>query len=256
MLPFCKWGPINGSERKALLVAILCSSGFIILFAIVNRPLAHGTRKRIANERRFPPPSRLTEAPPPPLDPLAPFRIVPMNFNHVDFNNYSYGLYTASVGKRIKLTLDNGRLDLADGSGWFALQDVYYKDLTGDSKAEAIVRLSHVRCGVPCDAGADLFYIYTEHNGKLEAIWQYETGSYECSLKSFTVADKQLVLELFGRCPSQAMENSESSSVPPIEDLTYVLILFDGQRFKQQSVDFFHTLPHNPKSNKPLIRIF
>ena len=137
------------------------------------------------------------------------------------------------------------------------LKDVYYRDVTGDRKAEAIAWLSHVQCHGPCDGGANIFYIYKVADGKLKPIWQYETGSYAygCGLKSFTIAGKQLVLELFGNCPTESIgERGPSKFV--VEDLTFILLEFDGQRFARQWTEFFDTPPNHVKNYEPAIRIF
>ena len=148
---------MDGSERKALLWAILCSLVFIAVFGVVGSA-TRGTKKRLST-RHIDTPLPVT-----PVEPRRPFedanekfRVVPPNFDRIDFWNHYYGLYTTSAGKKINLTLKSGVLELTDGSGWFELRDVFSKDLTGDRIAEAILRLSHVRCGVPCDGGADLF---------------------------------------------------------------------------------------------------
>ena len=207
MFPFTKLGRFDHTEKKALLFAFLFSALFIVLLG-VSVP-AKRTRKlplTIVNAppvtKPFVPSSASYE------DPLEKFRLVPANFREVDFKNFSYGVYVPSKGKPVKLTLTEGAM--WDDTSLFDLQDVYYKDVTGDGSAEAIVRLLHLRCNGSCDGGADLFYIYTTRNGTFKNIWQYETGSFAdgCVLKSFTLGNKQMVLELFGSCaPSEPSRN-------------------------------------------------
>src|SRR5436190_11091994 len=113
------------------------------------------------------------------------------NFHGIDFNNHSYP-YRFSWGeqKRINVRLTNGKYeyDFRDERGWFDLSHVYVTDLIGDSRPEVIVMLWHVACGVSCDGGSALFYMYSFDNHHLTPVWQYETGdlAYGCGLKSFT----------------------------------------------------------------------
>lgn len=190
-------------------------------------------------------------------DSLGKFRVRPEHFEQIDFKNYSYGPYTSSEGRKIDLRLDHGELKLPNHSGWFTLKDVYYTDMTGDGRAEAIVWLSHVTCAPSCDGGANVFYIYKEKNGKLKPIWQYETGNYAdgCGLLSFTAGGTQIIVELFGRCPKPGMDHPASSNYL-VKDLTFILFAFDGRRFKQKSIEFFDSPPSNVTNYEPGIRIY
>ena len=186
--------------------------------------------------------------------------IVPQTFEHIDFKNYSYGHYKSSSGKRMKLTLKDGehRYDYPDlDRGWFAFEDVYYTDVTGDQTPEAVVLLSHVQCGGgSCDGGAALIYIYAAHKGKLETLWQYETGSlaYGCGLKSFTVQGRQIIVETFGRCPHSAKDYPGSAKFV-IENMTRSVFQFDGRRFTRRIVEFISGPARDVKNYKPEIRI-
>jgi len=188
---------------------------------------------------------------------LERFRVVPREFQEVDFRNYTYGLYKLSGGQIIDLSLWNGELELPDNLGSFTLKDVYYRDVTGDWKPEAIAWLSHVQCEGPCDGGANIFYIYTVADGKLKPIWQYETGSYAygCGLKSFTISGKQLVLELFGHCPKESIRDRGPAKFVAA-GLTFIVLEFDGRQFAQHPIQYFDTSPHNVKNYEPAIRIF
>ena len=256
MLPFSNPGPVNHTEKKALLYAALFSVLFIVLLGVF--PPVKQTRKYAVTTILSPVPlTKPAESSEPTfVDPLEKFRVVPENFSEVDFRNFSYGVYMTSEGKPINLTLTQSLKPLND-SGWFELKDVYYKDLTGDGQAEAIVRISHVECGGSCDGGADIFFIYSTRNGKLKNIWRYETGSYAygCGLKSFTVRNKQMELELFGECARQAMEDPGPSKFV-VEDLTFILFEFDGNRFLTKSIQYIPEPARNVKNYKPDIRIY
>ena len=141
-------------------------------------------------------------------------------------------------------------------SGWFKLKDVYYEDLTGDKQAGAIVRLSHVACGVSCDGSADIFYIYTTRNGKLKNIWRYGTGSYAygCGLKTFALGNKEIVLQLLASVRGRQWKIRPAKFV--VEDLTFIQFEFDGSRFVTKSIEYIPEPARNVKNYKPEIRIY
>lgn len=262
MIPFRRYIPTDRAELKAVLFALVICGLFITFLTAVHEPSPR-IRKASYNELVIPTPAapdqlRQLSDPPPPADLIEEeFREVPEHFKNVDFKNYSYGPYALPNGGTLDLTLYNGELTLPLNPGWFSFRDVYYKDVTGDGKAEAIVRLSHVECGVSCDGGTNLFYIYAVQNGRLKRIWEYETGSYAygCGLKTFIVADKQLVLQLFGHCPKQGTDYPGPSKFV-VEDFTYILFEFNGRRFVRNAIEFFPTPPTNVMNYQPTIRIF
>jgi len=263
MLPFKTYGRIDRSEGKALLIAGVCCFLFIVFLSGVYRLPAAAKRRKVVTNITIPtplPPTKLLEPELPPVSPLQQYRIIPENFRHVDFANHSYGLYAtpdSANAKVIGLTLRDGELQLPKNSGWFELKDVFYKDFTRDGKPEAVVRLSHVECGGSCDGGSDLFYIYTQVNGQLITLWQYETGTYAygCGLKSFTISNRQLVLELFGRCPEQRAENPGASKFLT-KNSTFVLFEFDGQRFERKMTEFFDSSIVDVKNYEAPIYIY
>lgn len=256
MLPFSGFSSIDRSESRALLLAALFSGVFILVLGVA-RPHPQHTR-RITNEILVPTPApyRVNEPDLSSLDSVAQFRIRPQQFEAFDFTSHSYGPFRLSDDKKIDLKLDHGLFELPDNAGWFELRDVFYTDMTGDGKEEAIVRLSHETCSPTC-AGTNVFYIYTERNGKLKPIWQYETGSYAdgCGLQSFTAGGTQVVLELFGRCPGDRL-NRPSPSKFIAKDLTFILFEFDGRRFAQKSIEYFEASPSDVKNYEPGIRIY
>lgn len=184
---------------------------------------------------------------------------VPQAFAHVDFTNRFYGRYRFSTGKRVNLKLKDGEqvYDYRTGErGWFVYGDVYYTDVTGDQTPEAVVRLSHIQCGVSCDGGSTLIYVYSILKGKLKTLWRYETGSlaYGCGLKSLTIQGKQIVLETFGRCLQPATDNPGSGKFI-IEDVTRSVFRFNGRRFKRRSVEIMTRPATDVKNYKAEIRI-
>jgi len=254
MFPFTSLGPFDHSEKKALLFAFLFCAVFIVVIS-VSAPAKRTTKKPLTVVSTSPlakldePSKSLFE------DQVERFRLVSENFREVDFKNFSYGVNAFSGGKPASLTLTDGKM--WDDSGWFNLQDVYYKDVTGDGSPEAIVRLLHLRCQGSCDGGADMFYIYSRRNGKLKNIWQYETGSYAygCGLKTLTLGNKQIVMQLFGQCASQ-VNGDPGPSKYVVEDLTFTLFEFDGSRFKTRTIEYIPQPARNVKNWAPEIQIY
>lgn len=172
------------------------------------------------------------------------FRIVPEEFKQIDFKNLTYPYKFSYNGRKINFVLKDGKYkyDFNDGRGFFNFSDTFYIDLTNDGSPEAIVILWHISCGVSCDGGAPLFYIYRLRQSKLKSLWQFETGSlgYGCGLKSFTVQGGKITMELFGRC-SDKMEDSLSMGKFQVKDTTRVTFGFNGKKFVEEKKEFIST---------------
>ncbi|HEV2885161.1 MAG TPA: hypothetical protein VGW36_09905 [Pyrinomonadaceae bacterium] len=125
----------------------------------------------------------------------------PLEFTDIDFRNFSY-----ATSLRGKIRLKKGTVEYADppggGGDTFSFDRVYYLDLNGDGKKEAIVDLSQVSCGASCDGGAHLFYFYSATQDLPKLFWKVETGdlAYGCGLRSLVVSERQLILETFKSC--------------------------------------------------------
>ena len=159
--------------------------------------------------------------------------LVTDKFHGIDFNNYTYP-YRFSWGRKARVALKSGRYEYAlkTERGWFSLAHMYIADVTGDHRPEAIVMLWHVACGVSCDGGSALFYIYSFQNRTLKPLWQFETGSlaYGCGLKSFAVKGTMLTVELFGRC-SQRNRTTSVTGKFQVKDATRVTFKSNRTRF-------------------------
>jgi hypothetical protein len=184
------------------------------------------------------------------------FKIVPEDFKQIDFKNFSYP-YKFSYGRKINIALKNGEYeyDIANDRGWFSLSDAYYVDLTDDGSPEAIVILWHVSCGASCDGGAGLFYIYTAHQNKLKSLWQYETGSlaYGCGLKSFTVKNRKMTMELFGRCFDETEESLGGKF--QVRDTTRLIFGFNGRKFVEEEKEIISAPERSVLNYQPEISI-
>lgn len=248
MFPFSQWGSFDRGEGKALLAAGAACLVFICFF-VVSRP-----RSRVSSAPV--PPKKLLVSSQPSIDPLDKYRIKTKEFYEIDFWNYSYGLYPLSDGKKLRLNLENGHLTLPDYSDSFLLKDVFYRDVTDDGEAEAIVWLSHMHCVAGSCSDSNIFYIFTGQNQTLKQMWQYETGSYArgCGLKSLTIAGRQITVELFGDCSNRTEDPNATPFIS--KNLTYIIWEFDGRVFKQQSSEVSEASPTRVSSYQPGIRIF
>jgi hypothetical protein len=231
---------------------------FIAFVGSIRRSMAPARRYALS-EPSTPPPTKFYVEEPQVSDLRGKPSNVPENFELVDFANRVYGPYKFSDGKVINIALNDGEDHIVDKDhpGWFSLKNVYYTDVTGDGTDEAIVILSHVYCREACDAKSHLFYIYSGRNGNLKTLWQYETGTNitGCGLRSLTVDGLQVMMELFGRCPKQAMEYQVPGN-GRVEDLTFLLFGYDGKRFVQQQIEYFPSYSRYVKDYEPDIRIY
>jgi len=233
----CSW-VADRAELRAIVFAVATCFVFIGFLVAIHRSRNVRATTRIHISPPPPPPleaPRITERP---ADRNQQFRIVPTNFKGIDFENRSYGDYRSSNGARRELVLTDGAFrEFGDSSQWFNLNDVFYTDLTGDGVPEAIVMMTHVQCTPACDAGKNLLYVYSQNDG-LREILKYESGSgYEgCSIKSLTVKNRSMALELFGRCP-----NPEASSILDIHDtydVTRLEFSFNGKKLVEKGKTF------------------
>jgi len=183
-------------------------------------------------------------------------KLIADNFHGIDFKTFSYP-YKFSFGKRVKVALKNGKYeyDFKIERGWFDLSHVYSSDLTNDRRQEAIVMLWHVACGVSCDGGSALFYVYSFENHKLKSLWQYETGSlaYGCGLKSFAVKGTTITVELFGRC-SRNNQTSVTGKAQ-VKDVTRLTFKLSGARFVARKREFFSSPERSVLNYEPQISI-
>ena len=257
MYSFKSGGSGDPSELKAIVFALVPCLLFIGFLTFVHR-LSTATpvvKVRVAPPPPPAPPVRTSELPPPPaVDMNARFRVAPASFRGINFATRSYGTYQLSNGTSRELVLVDGQYrDFGETQQWFDLNDVVYTDLTGDGKPEAIVMLTHLECGRQCDGGKNLVYIYSHEDGVLNEILKFESGSGMdgCSLKALTVRNKQLTLDLFGKCPKPSGTSGESPTTPSDNvrrdtyDLTHLEFFFNGRRLGERKRTVLTLPDHN-----------
>ena len=246
------------SELVALSFSILFSSMFLCSFVLSYKPpvngFTHGPSPSLTPVSN----TKVVKAEEP-KDPNDTFRVVPENFAQIDYRNWRYGRYRFG-GAKLDLVLTAGEKVIPDeeegGGDTFSLLDVLYADVTGDGKPEAIVNLSHVQCGVSCDGGSDLFYIYQSTRNGLRKIWEYETGSlaYGCGMKSLTVLKEMIVLEMFGQCWAPASSFAGSGKFM-VRDVTQSVFVFNGKRFLQHRMGITASPAKDLRSYTPTVHI-
>jgi len=244
---------------KAQLFGVLASIVFIFFFALIFR--SDPTPRRVPTIKYIPVPAECpsVEKPRTPVDQNDRFRVVPLNFINVNFKNRSYGQYKLPTGKPIDLTLAGGDYEYnfkGGDLGWFHLRDIFFADVTGDDTPEAIVFLWHIQCGVSCDGGSGLFYVYRKQGDRLEEIWRYETGSNDtsCGLKAATIMNTQIVLQMFGHCRQNDFE-VYGSPKSQTADQTILSFQFNGKRFVKVGTQFISSPPANVENYEPQISI-
>lgn len=154
------------------------------------------------------------------------FEEVPEEFKNVDFENFKFPA----------AKLKNGEFEDIDekhlGGTRYNLSLIYFLDLSGDSKKEAIVFLSAVNCGGSCDGGRYFIHFYSSQNGKPKLLDVLETGSLGgCNLKSFAVKNKKISITQFGNCKSNFKhgENREFFCKFCVKDLTNSVYTFNDK---------------------------
>ncbi len=176
----------------------------------------------------------------------AQFEIVPDEWKKVDFENFKFPLTTLKNGEN-----DERGKKYAGGRS-FSLSEVYYVDLTGDEKKEAVVFLYTLSCGGSCDGGRETIYFHKSSKGKAKLLDEIVTGSKSssCSLKSFKVQNKKIILEQFGRCKTNTdyEENTRYSCKFCVKDMTRSVYSFDNSELIRKSSDVFETSEVNVMS--------
>lgn len=168
------------------------------------------------------------------------FKVVPDEFKNVDFRNFKYPIARLKNGEHDSR---NPKNPLAGGQS-ITFDDVYYLDIDGDGKKEAIVFLYIVGCGASCDGGASQIYFYSSKNGETKLLDSIEFGSRAdgCSLKSFRIANKKIYIEQFGRCVKSNYEEDRNYTCKfCVKDLTKTVYFFKNSQLAKESSEIVDT---------------
>ncbi len=168
------------------------------------------------------------------------FEITPTEFKDVDWKNFNFN----------DIRLKNGEFEIVDeehlGTTTYSLGSVYYVDLFGDSKKEAIVSIGELSCGGSCGGYGETIYFYSSQNGKPKLLDKISTGcqSCGCNVKSFKIQDKKIILEQFGNCIEKSDSDPKSgySCKFCVKDLTKSIYSFNDQsKLLRESINVTET---------------
>lgn len=191
---------------------------------------------------------------------------VPREFSKVDFKNFSYPIRWKHQTVRLK----DGHLEFFEDrifyNARFDIGGVYYADLDGDRKKDAIVQLHWVSCGVSCDGGSYLFYFYQSAGGRPRLLSRIETGSFadqECGLKSLGLDHEKLVLETFQNCgfdgvsikPIRKPDAADRLGKFGANNYTRFVMSFKGKAFIAQRREVFRWPQGDAMNYSPTINI-
>lgn len=111
----------------------------------------------------------------------------------VDFKNFSY---SAFENEEYPFTITNGEKPLGklDEAG-YRLRNIEYRDLTNDSKNEAVVNLQVTHAV----STSSLIFVYTLDNEQPKKLWNFFSGTYaNGGLKDVYFEKNNLIVEFFG----------------------------------------------------------
>ena len=167
-------------------------------------------------------------------------------FGQIDFKNFTFPIKRGYPGKSFLIKLKDGVYKNYDenkqiGGDTFEIESVDFADVDGDGKKEAVVFLWTLQCGVSCDGGSSLIYIYKMRRNKPALIWRVEAGSlaYGGGLKSFALNKSEMILELFNDSYIRGVE-VEAKDFDDCRmkfcatKFTRLNLQFDGQTFIQK----------------------
>ncbi|MDQ3713847.1 MAG: hypothetical protein M3388_16730 [Acidobacteriota bacterium] len=162
------------------------------------------------------------------------FRQVPDEFIKIDFKNFKYPYARLKNGEYIEERKNRS------GGTTYSFDDVFFINLNGDKKKEAVVMLYAVSCGGSCDGGKSIVHFYSSEKSKPKLLDWIELGSRSggCSLKSLKIVNKKIFIEQFGKCSKNSSyeENRVYSCKFCIKDLTCSVYTIKIPNFSESQV--------------------
>lgn len=154
----------------------------------------------------------------------------------VDFKNFAYADFGLNLQKFF--TLKNGFYSSTNPKTKefrsFQFRKVYYFDITGDRKTEAIVHLLADSCD-SCDEKS-VFYAFSAVDKKPLEVFRILTGSGDkCGLKSVSFNFTEITLEVFGDCELKNGVFTKTQNPPKSDVLTKFLFEFGEREFAFKS---------------------
>jgi hypothetical protein len=173
------------------------------------------------------------------------FREVPDEFRSVDFKNFRFKNTSTGPRHPAFIPLKNGEYEYIDkkhtGGSDYSLGYVFFLNVAGDSKKEAIVFLDSDTCGGSCSGSGSTIYFFAAANPKPVQLAVIDTGcpSCGCDLKSFSIANKEIRIEQFG-CNVKQDDLSGPICKFCVEDVKVNTYQFKGKKLRKissQSID-------------------
>lgn len=172
------------------------------------------------------------------------FQEVPEEFKNVGWDNFKFPKFRLKDGEYEEIYKKH------PGGTSYILGEVFYLDLIGDAKKEAVVFVWKVSCGVSCDGGSKTIYFYFLRTGKPALLDSLETGcrSCGCFIKSFKIENKKIHLEQFGNCRKDSLRDDSSGYVCKFcaKNITKSVYSFNQKAtLVRNSVEIVETPVHN-----------
>lgn len=157
-----------------------------------------------------------------------------------DFKNFSFPDFNSKDQKNF--TLKNGvfqNLKAKSGEAVnYRFRKVFYFDVTGDEKTEAIVHIFASACE-DC-APQSIFYLYSNEKNQPKEIWKIALGTQEkCGLKDVLFDKKEIVLETFGDCELNGWNIAKNLNSKKTAVSTRFTFDYQNKEFLQTSKAFF-----------------
>jgi hypothetical protein len=161
-----------------------------------------------------------------------------------DFNNFSYPKILEKGLVKLKdgcfgqeITVPGLSIDI------YTLESVEFLDFNGDGEDEALINVLFFSGG-GSSGTSENYYIYKFQGKKLHLIWKIATGTRAyCGVKEYELKDKQIILELFGKCTVKADGNFKDEGKHKYdysaEEYTKFVFGWTGNHFGVKSREVF-----------------
>ena len=122
-------------------------------------------------------------------------------FGKVDFKNLTY----PKIWEKGSVKLKNGCYgkEFTVPGLWverYSLESIEFVDFNNDGVDEALIELDFFSAGGSSGVSEN-FLVYNLKDKKLNLLWKIATGARAyCGTKEYKLKDKQIILELFGKC--------------------------------------------------------
>jgi hypothetical protein len=162
----------------------------------------------------------------------------------IDFNNFSYPKIWEKGSVKVKNGCFGQEITQPGLSiERYSLESVEFVDFNADGVDEALIEVIFFSGGVSTGSSEN-FYIYQLRGQKPNLIWRIATGSRAyCGTKDHELKDRQIILELFGKCTVKSDGNFKDEGKHSYdfaaEDYTKFVFGWSGGKFIEKSREVF-----------------